>query len=194
MPQFDLRGIHCAKYVNTEGAITYTDAQEVGDAMTATLEMTFAEGRLYAESTLAEFMRKATGGTISLGVKYIKAAAQQLLFGSTAKSRSITVAGSTVSVSGLVLGAKSTPAYVGVSFYAPDMIDGVEKYTCVFASKCLFGPPSMTLQTAGENIQFNTPVTSGEFLASDAASQDMLEVAVCDTEAAAIAWCAAVLA
>ena len=193
MPQFDLRGIHCAKYVNTEGAITYTDAQEVGDAMTATLEMTFAEGRLYAESTLAEFMRKATGGTISLGVKYIKAAAQQLLFGSTAKSRSVTVEGSTVSVSGLVLGAKSTPAYVGVSFYAPDMIDGVEKYTCVFASKCLFGPPSMTLQTAGENIQFNTSTTSGEFLASDAASQDMLEVAVCDTEAAAIAWCAAVL-
>ena len=52
----------------------------------------------------------------------------------------------------------------------------------------------MTLQTAGENIQFNTPTTSGEFLASDAASQDMLEVAICDTEAAAIAWCAAVFA
>lgn len=194
MPQFDLRGIHCAKYVNTDGAITYTNPQEVGDAMTATLEMRFAEGRLYAESTLAEYMRKATGGTISLGVKYIKNAAQQLMFGSTAKQRSITVESAAQTVSSLVLGAKSTPAYVGVSFYAPDMVDGVEKYTCVFASKCLFGPPSMTLQTAGENIQFNTPTTSGEFLASDAASQDMLEVAVCDTEAAAIAWCAAVLA
>lgn len=194
MPQFDLRGIHCAKYVNTAGTITYTDVQEVGDAMTATLEMRFAEGRLYAESTLAEFMRKATGGTIALGVKYIKNAAQQLMFGSTTKSRSITAGSSTVSVSSLVLGAKSTPAYVGVSFYAPDMVDGVEKYTCVFASKCLFGPPSMSMQTAGENIQFNTPTTSGEFLASDASTQDMLEVAVCDTEAAAIAWCAAVLA
>ena len=194
MPQFDLRGIHCAKYVNTAGTITYTDVQEVGDAMTATLEMRFAEGRLYAESTLAEFMRKATGGTIALGVKYIKDSAQQLMFGSTTKSRSITVGSSTVSVSSLVLGAKSTPAYVGVSFYAPDMVDGVEKYTCVFASKCLFGPPSMSLQTAGENIQFNTPTTSGEFLASDASTQDMLEVAVCDTEAAAIAWCAAVFA
>ena len=194
MPQFDLRGIHCAKYVNTAGTITYTDVQEVGDAMTAILEMRFAEGRLYAESTLAEFMRKATGGTIALGVKYIKNAAQQLMFGSTTKSRSITAGSSTVSVSSLVLGAKSTPAYVGVSFYAPDMVDGVEKYTCVFASKCLFGPPSMNLQTAGENIQFNTPTTSGEFLASDASTQDMLEVAVCDTEAAAIAWCAAVLA
>lgn len=194
MPQFDLRGIHCAKYVNTAGTITYTDVQEVGDAMTATLEMRFAEGRLYAESTLAEFMRKATGGTIALGVKYIKDSAQQLMFGSTTKSRSITVGSSTVSVSSLALGAKSTPAYVGVSFYAPDMVDGVEKYTCVFASKCLFGPPSMSLQTAGENIQFNTPTTSGEFLASDASTQDMLEVAVCDTEAAAIAWCAAVFA
>lgn len=194
MPQFDLRGIHCAKYNNNDGAITYTNVQEVGDAMTATLEMRFAEGRLYAESTLAEFMRKATGGTIALGVKYIKNAAQQLMFGSTSKTRSITSGGSSQNVSSLVLGAKSTPAYVGVSFYSPDMIDGVEKYTCVFASKCLFGPPSMTLQTASENIQFNTPTTSGEFLASDAASQDMLEVAVCDTEAAAIAWCAAVLA
>lgn len=194
MPQFDLRGIHCAKYNNNDGAITYTNVQEVGDAMTATLEMRFAEGRLYAESTLAEFMRKATGGTIALGVKYIKNAAQHLMFGSTSKNRSITAGGSSQNVSSLVLGAKSTPSYVGVSFYAPDMIDGVEKYTCVFASKCLFGPPSMSLQTAGENIQFNTPTTSGEFLASDAASQDMLEVAVCDTEAAAIAWCAAVLA
>lgn len=194
MPQFDLRGIHCAKYVNTAGTITYTDVQEVGDAMTATLEMRFAEGRLYAESTLAESMRKATGGTIALGVKYIKDAAQQLMFGSTSKTRSITAGSSTASVTSLVLGAKSTPAYVGVSFYAPDMVDGVEKYTCVFASKCLFGPPSMSMQTAGENIQFNTPTTSGEFLASDASTQDMLEVAVCDTEAAAIAWCAAVLA
>lgn len=194
MPQFDLRGIKVAKYVNTNGTITYTDAQALGDAMTANLEMRFAEGRLYAESTLAEYMRKATGGTISVGVKYIKDAAQKLLFGSTEKTRSVTVSGSSTSVTGLVLGAKSTGNYVGIAFYAPDMVDGVEKYTCVFARKALFGPPSMALQTAGESIQFNTPVTSGEFLADDSADQNMLEVAICDSEAAAIAWVTAVLA
>lgn len=194
MPQFDLRGIKVAKYVNTNGTITYTDAQDMGDAMTANLEMRFAEGRLYAESTLAEYMRKATGGTISVGVKYIKNAAQKLMFGSTEKTRSVTVSGSSTSVTGLVLGAKSTGSYVGIAFYAPDMVDGVEKYTCVFARKALFGPPSMTLQTAGESIQFNTPVTSGEFLANDSSTQDMLEVAICDSEAAAIAWVTAVLA
>ena len=63
MPQFDLRGIKCAKYVNTGGAISYTDKQAVGDAMTANLEMRFAEGRLYAESALAEYLRKAVGLT-----------------------------------------------------------------------------------------------------------------------------------
>ena len=199
MPQFDLRGIKAAKYVNTNGTITYTDAQTVGDAMNVNLELRFAEGRLYAESTLAEYMRKAVGGTISIGVKYIKQAAPQLLFNSKTKARTIsyTPTGGTatsITATSMVTGGEDEGQYVGVAFFAPDMVDGVEKYTCVFASKCLFGPPSMTLQTAGENIQFNTPTTSGEFLASDAASQDMLEVAICDTEAAAIAWCAAVFA
>lgn len=197
MPQFDLRGIQAAKYVNTAGTITYTNRQTVGDAMMANLEMRYAEGRLYAESTLAEYMRKATGGTISLGVKYIPDAAQQLMFGSRSKSRTVTYqnngATATSTVSGLVLGAKTDSAYVGVGFYAPDMIDGVEKYTCVKVAKCLFGPPSMALQTAGENIQFNTPTTSGEFLADDSADQDMIEVAICDTEEQAIAWVAAAL-
>ena len=198
MPQFDLRGIKVAKYVNTSGTITYTNPQSAGDAMTASLEMRYAEGRLYAESTLAEFMKKATGGTISLGVKYIPTAAQQLMFGSRSKSRTVTYQSSgataTSTVSGLVLGAKTDSAYVGVAFYAPDMVDGVEKYTCVKVAKALFGPPSMTMQTAGDSINFNTPTTTGEFLADDSTNQDMIEVAICDSEEAAIAWVAAVLA
>lgn len=200
MPQFDLRGIYAAKYVNTAGVITYTNPQKVGDAMTANLELRYAEGRLYAESALAEYLRKAVGGTISIGVKYIKSAAQKLLFGSADKSRVITYtpAGSsttaTASVEGLTIGAKTSSQYVGVAFYAPDMVDGVEKYTCVKIAKALFGPPSMQLQTAGENIQFNTPTTSGEFMADDSTAQDLLEVAIADTEEQAIAWVQAVLA
>ena len=200
MPQFDLRHIYAAKYVNTSGTISYTDAQQVGDAMTANLELRYAEGRLYAESTLAEYMRKAVGGSISLGVKYIKSAAQKMMFGSRDKSRSITytptgsTATATTSVTGLTIGGSDEGQYVGVAFYAPDMVDGVKKYTCVFIRKALFGPPSMSLQTAGENITFNTPTTSGEFLADDSATHEMLEVATVDDEAAAIAWVTAVLA
>lgn len=199
MPQFDLRGIYAAQYNNTSGTISYTNVQKVGDAMTANLELRYAEGRLYAESTLAEYMRKVVGGTISIGVKYIPDAAQQLLFSSTQKTRSVTYTPqggteTTASVSGLVIGGKTDSKYVGVAFYAPDMVDGVEKYTCVLVKRALFGPPSMSLQTAGENIVFNTPTTSGEFLADDSTSRDLLEVAICDDEDAAIAWVQAVLA
>ena len=200
MPQFGLKNIYAAKYVNTAGTITYTGVQHVGDAMTANLELRYAEGRLYAEDTLAEYMRKAVGGTISIGVKYIKNAAQQLLFGVSTKNRSITYVptGTTVTTTAtaqsVVLGGHDEGVYVGVAFYCPDMVDGDKKYTCVFIKKCLFGPPSMSLQTAGENIQFNTPTTSGEFLADDSADKTLYEIAVVDDEKEAIAWVQAVLA
>lgn len=199
MPQFDLRGIKAAKYVNTNGVITYTDAQTVGDAMNVNLELRFAEGRLYAESTLAEYMRKAVGGTISIGVKCLPSTAQIMMFNSRSNSRNITYTpgsgtSTTIAASGLAIGRKTTSAYVGVAFYAPDMVDGVEKYTCVKIARALFGPPSMTLQTAGESITFNTPTVSGEFMADDSANGDLIEVAIVDDEEAAIAWVTAVLA
>lgn len=190
MPSFDLRGIKCAEYVNTSGTISYTGAQTIGDAMSVDLQLKYAEGRLYAESTLAEYMKKATGGTISIGVKYIPNDAQKVLFG--AKEVSTTV--NTKTIKSLKFGAKDSPKYVGVGFYAPDMIDGVEKYTAVLVNKALFGQPSMTMNTLGDNITFNTPTTVGEFMANDSATQDMLEIAVCDTEADAIAWITAKLA
>ena len=200
MPQFGLRNIYAAKYVNTSGTITYTNPQHVGDAMTANLELRYAEGRLYAEDALAEYMRKAVGGTISIGVKYIKQTAQQLLFGVQTKNRNITYTptGTTVTATAtatsVVNGGSDLGQYVGLAFYAPDMVDGTKKFTCVFVKKCLFGPPSMSLQTMGENIQFNTPTTSGEFLADDSTAQDLFEVAIVDDENAAKAWITAVLA
>ena len=199
MPQFGLKGINCAKYVNTAGVISYTNAQKVGDAMTAQIELRFAEGRLYAEDSLAEYMKKAVGGTISMGVKYIEIAAQKLMFGMRDKTRSIsyiptgTTVTATATASSLMIGGHDEGQYVGIAFYASDMIDGVRKYTCVLIRKALFGPPSMSLQTAGESIQFNTPTTSGEFLADDSASQDLFEVAIVDDENEAKAWITEVL-
>lgn len=198
MPQFGLRSIYAAKYNNTNGVIGYSDIEHVGDAISANLELRYAEGRLYAEDMLAEYMRKAVGGTISIGVKYIKQAAQQLLFNSKTKARTIsyTPTGGTatsVTATSVVTGGEDEGQYVGVAFFAPDMVDGVEKYTCVLVKKALFGPPSMSLQTMGESITFNTPTTSGEFLADDSATHDLLEVAIVDNIEAARAWVQTVL-
>lgn len=198
MPQFGLRSIYAAKYNNTNGVIGYSDIEHVGDAISANLELRYAEGRLYAEDMLAEYMRKAVGGTISIGVEYIKQAAQQLLFNSKTKARTIsyTPTGGTatsITATSVVTGGEDEGQYVGVAFFAPDMVDGVEKYTCVLVKKALFGPPSMSLQTMGESITFNTPTTSGEFLADDSATHDLLEVAIVDSIDAAKAWVQTVL-
>lgn len=194
MAKYDLRYIQCAKYNNNNGVISFTDKQKVGDAMTVNIELRFAEGRLYAESVLAEFIRKCTGGTISMGVKYILQAAQKLMFGMSERSRSVTPAGGTATeVKSLVTKRNTIGQYVGVSFYTPALYEGVEKYDCVFIGKCMFGEPSESTQTAGENIQFQTPVTNGEFLADDSEEGQIKEAVTLDTEALARAWCDAVL-
>lgn len=190
MPQFDLRYIQAAKYTNTSGTVTYAEKTKVGDAMSANLELKFAEGRLYAEGRLSEYMRLATGGTISLGVKSIPDAAKTLLYGAQASKRSVLNA---TSAKGVVYSAKDAASYVGVSFYCPDVVEGKTKYTCVFVAKALFGPPSMSFKTKGQNLEFSTPTTTGEFLASDAVAETIMETVTVDTIDAAKAWCDAVL-
>ena len=196
MAQYDLRDIKVAKYVNNNGTVTYTGVAKAGDAMAVNIELRNAEGRLYAESTLAEYMRKATGGTISMGVKYLSDAVQKLIFGATDKSHSITYQVGTTqvteTVTGIAYGANTEGNYVGVACYSPCMRDGVKKYLCLFIPKTLFGPPSMSLQTANENITFQTPTTSGEFLASDASDKELFEMVTVDSEEAAKAWVDAV--
>lgn len=200
MPQFGLKGFHAAKYVNNNGAISYTNKMEIGDAINANLELRTAEGYLYANDVVAEYMRLVTGGSVSLGMKYIKDAAKSLLFGSSSKNRNVTyiptasTTTTTATASSDVIGGNDSPNYVGVSFYAPDMRDRKKMFTCVFIRKCLFGPPSMTLQTLNRSITFQTPVTTGEFMADESSELGMIETAVVEDEAEAKAWVEAVLA
>lgn len=62
------------------------------------------------------------------------------------------------------------------------------KYTCVWVPKVLFGPPSLAYNTKGENIQFNTPTTTGEFLADDSTEELLLETETVDSTEAAKTW------
>ena len=178
MPTFDLRGIRIGKYKNTSGTVTYETPTEVGDAMSANIELKFAEGRLYAEGRLAEYIKLATGGTISIAVKYIKKAAQAMMYGATTDNQKDNVKFS----------AKDVANYVGVGLYAPDKVDGVTKYTCMWVPKALFGPPSFAYQTKGESIQFNTPTTTGEFLPDDTTAELLLESETVETAEEAVAW------
>lgn len=195
MPQFDLKGIKIAEYkLGANNAVTYENAQTIGDAMGVNMELRFAEARLYAEGRLAEYLREVTGGTLSIAEKYIPDPAKKVLFGSREKTRSITPQGGTPKeITGLVTGSDDSPKYVGVAGYAPDMVDTEKKYYCFHFRKAKFGLPSMSFQTKGESIQFATPTATGELMSDDSASHDIIEDATVDTEAEAVAWVNAVL-
>ena len=185
MPTFDLRGIKIGKYINTEGTITYDAPISMGDAISVELNLTAAEGRLYAESRLAEYKKLITGGTASVGVKYITDAAQKLLFGMSENTRNV---GANASQKSLKATAKDIAKYVGMGFYAPDAIDGTDKYTAVFVYKVLFGAPSYVYATKGDSITFQTPTTTGEFLADDSEDKNIMEIATLANENDAVAW------
>lgn len=197
MPTFGLRGAKVAKYNNTNGVITYDAPIGAGCAINVQLQLRFAEGRLYACDNLAEYLREALGGTMTFEAKYFPQAAQQLMFGATTKSRTVSyeAEGQTVSktIVSVVDGADDAENYVGFTAYCPDMIDGVKKWTAFCVSKVKFSKPDSNYQTKGESFTFQTPTTTGEFMPDDTAGRVMREVAVCDTEAEAQAWCAAVL-
>ena len=185
MPTFDLRGIKIGKYINTEGTITYDTPISMGDAISVELNLTAAEGRLYAESRLAEYKKLITGGTVSVGVKYITDAAQKLLFGMNENTRTV---GTSTSQKSLKATAKDIAKYVGMGFYAPDAIDGTDKYTAVSVYKVLDGAPSYGYATKGDGITFQTPTTTGEFLADDSEDKNIMETATLESETDAIAW------
>lgn len=186
MPAFDLRYIKIGKYKNTSGTISYSDVTAIGDAMDVNLQFKYAEGRLYAEGVLAEYMKLITGGTISIAVKYIRAEAQKAMFG--AKDTSITVAGITLAATGLAYTGTDEPSAVGCAFYAPDMIDGALKYTCVFIRRVIFGLPAMVYKTKGDSLTFQTPTTTGEFMADHSATQNLVDVVTVDTVENAKKW------
>ena len=185
MPAIDLRGIKLGEYKNNDGTVTYETPISMGEAMTAQLELTFAEGRLYSESRLAEYIKLATGGTVSIGVKYIPDAAQKLMYGASEKTRTLNGSNNAKS---LLSTTKDIAKYVGMGFYAPDMIDGVNKFTAVFVYKVLFGPPSRAFKTKDNTITFQTPTTTGEFLGDDSENNNLFEVATLDSEADAKSW------
>lgn len=188
---YDLRGIRAGKYAyaSDTGKITYTDTFDVGNAMTAALELKYAEGRLYAESALRRYKKKLTGGSISIAVEALALDVQQKLFGAD----SVETAVGTGTVKGIGYNANNAGDYVGIGFYAPaDSSEGADNFIAVFAAKALFAPPSMSYQTAGESINWVTPTTTGEFLSpdpdADGNSPMMLEQAECASEAEAKAW------
>ena len=68
------------------------------------------------------------------------------------------------------------------------MIDGALKYTCVFVRRIIFGLPAMVYKTKGDSLTFQTPTTTGEFMADHSSTQNLVDVVTVDTVGNARKW------
>lgn len=196
MATIGLRGATIARYNNNNGVVTYGAPISGGCARRAELQLQFAEAELWGCDGLREYLREATGGTITFEATFFTPEMQVLAFGATQKTREITYtndAGAQVTenVSSVVYASDDDAPYVGFAIYSPDMINHQKKWSAIFVACAKFSPPNTTRQTRDNSIAFQTPTTTGRFLPDDTTGHVIQETAICDSEAAAQAWCEA---
>ena len=158
---------------------TYSTGILLGKATKADITINTAEGKLYADDSLAEYDTKFQSGSVALGVDELTPAKKAALFGYTVDSTS----GKTV----LKKGASDTAPHGGFGYYKTKKIDGVKKYEVKWMYDVVFRETNDNAETVNENINFQTVEVTGEILpVIGLGNDDWCEEQVCDSEAAAI--------
>lgn len=167
---------------------TYENAFHIGDAMTANISITMAEGALYANNRRKEYKQKFDAGTIELGVDDLLDAVQSRMFGHGTKN--ITVDATTVAVN--VAKEDDKAPNLGVGFYQTVTRDSVDMYRVIILRNVQFSEPTDNAQTAENNITMNGRTTTGQIM-SDGTTREWKYDLTVETEAEATALLDAVL-
>lgn len=197
MARIGLRGATLAKYnVDASGAVTYGLPVSGGCARAADLQLQFAEAELWGCDGLREYLREATGGTITFEATFFTPEMKMLAFGNKERTREITYQNAegvdiTKTITSVADTSNDDAPYVGFAVYSPDIINHVKKWAAIFVPCVKFSSPNTTLQTRDNSIAFQTPTTTGRFLPDDTDEHVIRDVAILDTEAEAQAWCQA---
>lgn len=150
----------------------------IGKATKADITINTAEGKLYADDSLAEYDSKFQSGSISVGVDELTPAKKSALFGYTIDSSS----GKQI----LKKGASDVAPHGGFGYYKTKKIDGVRKYEVKWLYDVVFRETNDNAETANENVNFQTPEIAGEILPIiGLGNDDWCEEQICDTVAAA---------
>ena len=150
----------------------------IGKAIKVDITINTAEGKLYADDSLAEYDSKFQSGSIAAGVDELTPAKKAALFGYTIDSSS----GKQV----LKKGASDVAPHGGFGYYKTKKIDGVRKYEVKWMYDTVFHETNDNAETANENVNFQTTEFAGEILPIiGLGNDDWCEEQICDTVAAA---------
>lgn len=154
-----LKGVRGADLVNN----AYENPFHIGDAMTANLSITMAEGSLYANNRRKEHKQKFDSGTLELGVDDLIDTVQARMYGHSTETLTIDGQDYTVTVADV----DDRPKDLGVGFYQTVTRNGVDMYRVIVLMKVQFAEPTDNAQTADNNITMNGRTTTGTILSND---------------------------
>lgn len=163
MPGIGLYGVYYSKCTVANGVLTgYSGAQSMGKAISALFEPNDSnDNRLWANNAIAETDASATaGGTLTLTLDRLLAAAHADIYGLTEKTASVTVGTSTVSGTGFDYDGSEEAAAVGVAFIRWNQENNTRNhYEAVVYSYCTFHPMSDEDNTynGDDGVEWQTP-------------------------------------
>lgn len=185
MAGIGLRKPYIAKYVNTDGVVSYTSGQLLAKAIEFSASIdTPEDNNLYADDGIAESDRSFSSGSLEITTDDLEQAASALILGITSKS--ITVGEETLSE--LVYDDDMEAPDLGFGVIIPKKVNGEMKFRAVVFHKIKFNIPGESATTQGENIEWKTPQISASIMRDDTAKRGWKSETTADSAAIAEAY------
>lgn len=185
MAKIGLSKPYYAKYVNTDGVVSYTGGGLFAKAIefSASIESS-EEDNLYADNMIAESDRSFKSGKINVTTDDIEQAATAAILGITPKS--ITIGENTITE--LVYDDDMVVPDLGFGIIIKKKVNGALKWRAVILHKIKFNIPEDAAKTQGESIEWQTPSIEGVIMRDDSSKHAWKSEATFDTEANAEAY------
>lgn len=168
----------------TEGqAIEYEKGVFMGKAISASLTWDKSESKLYADDALAESDEVITGGSLTIGVDQVSYDGRTVALGQSVEIKEDGL--------GKYKVTGTAAPYVGVGFVSETRISGKTAYRAEWIHRVQFSLQGESLQTRGENINWQTEKLDGNILAAMTdtdVTNDFIDVEDMETAAAALEW------
>lgn len=161
--KIDMRHLRVAKYTNTDGVESYSDAAVAGQAMQGSLSFEYDSGVLYADS-VDQAPKQIIGGKLQIGTSLIPMPVLAMLGGHTYVEA---VTGGTPSPAKISYSEDDQANEVGYGFtYTERDAAKAKHYYAVFVPRVIFSSPSANYKTKGKATEFQTPTLDGELLSN----------------------------
>jgi len=162
----DMRHLRIAKYVNTDGVESYTNAASAGRAMKGSLDLDYDEsGRIFSDSEPTGDGKLVNGGKVQIGAHRLTKQVVAMIGGHTFTPAGT---GENPAPAEMVVKEDDAPAEVGFGFtYVEKDELKAKHFFAVFLPRVIFTDPKQEFETKGKTTSPKTPTLDGELLPAE---------------------------